>query len=169
MDYILVVFLMATFFAILPMCLLFSLKTLKHIKIAFIVLLICYCVILFFGVFSKVELGSKITIHFYTINKNAKRFFNFSLYTDSVRDVIINTTMFVPFGFYVCSLFKEYAIMKTVITGIATSTFIEISQYFLPGVRSAQFSDIIMNIASCLIGALAFSVFYIIRKRIRHE
>ena len=169
MNTILVVFLLAIFFAILPMSLLFLLKDIKHIKIAFSVLLAFYCVALSIGVFARVQIGEDVVISFYKINKDVERFFNFSIITRNLQDILINILMFIPFGFYISALFKKWAVLKTVAIGGLTSILIETIQYFLPGVRSAQLADIILNTASCLIGAVAFFLIYKIRKVIRHE
>lgn len=166
MDYRLVVFLLGVFFAILPLCFLFFFKDMKKVRIAFVVLFVLYCIILFFGVFAKVGIGKKITVSFYTIEKGARRAFNYMIYTFSLRDVIINITMFVPFGFFVCSFFKEYGTLKTAGIGLVTSIFIEAVQYFLPGVRMSQMSDILLNTTSTFIGAVAFAVLLLIKKKI---
>ena len=130
MDYRLVVFLLGVVFAILPLCFLFFFNDMKKVKIAYIVLLVLYCIVLTFGVFAKVGIGSKITISFYTVDLQARRAFNYFIYTFNLRDVIINITMFVPFGFFICSFFKEYGMLKTAGVGLLISTCIEAIQYF---------------------------------------
>lgn len=167
MNTILVVFLLAIIFALIPMILLFTLKKIEHIKKAFSILLIFYCILIFIGVFSKVEIGEKIIVGFYKINKNSERFFNFSIVTHNYQDIVINLLMFIPFGFYVCSLFKKLAIIKTTCIGAVSSIFIESVQYFLPEVRSAQLTDIVLNTLSCLIGSIAYLLMFRLREIIR--
>lgn len=169
MDYRLVVFLLGVFFAILPLCFLFAFKDLKKLKIAYSVLLSLYCVVLFFGVFAKIGIGQKITVSFYSVDIHARKAFNYFIYTFNLRDVIINITMFVPFGFLICAFFKEYGILKTAGIGLLTATFIETVQYFLPDVRMSQMSDILLNTTSCFIGALAFAAMMFLKKKIQKK
>lgn len=168
MSSTLVVFLLVIFFAITPVCLLISISNVKYLKIAYTFLLIYYTVVICVGVFSKIRISDEITLHFYTITKS-NRFFNFRLYTPSVRDFLFNVVMFVPFGFFLSLFFKNQSMLKTTIIGMLASVFIELSQFFLPGIRCAELSDIILNTLGCAIGAFAFLVFNLIRQLIHTE
>jgi len=169
MNIFLCISLLAVFFAILPLCLLFILKNKKHLKIAYVILLFLYIVVICIGVFCDVKIKKVITIKSYTIPPNAEKFFNFKLFTKNKKDIFLNLCMFVPFGFLLTALFNKLKLLKSLLCGSMFSIFIEVTQYFLPTVRTAQMSDIILNTASCLIGSLIFISFYCLKNKIQKK
>ena len=65
----------------------------------------------------------------------------------------LNVLLFVPFGFFLPVLWKEFRNAKKLFTaGFAMTSFIEIAQIFTG--RTADMDDIITNIAGTLIGYL---------------
>lgn len=87
----------------------------------------------------KVELTVNIIPFIYMIN-------NFS-------NACLNVLLFVPFGFFLPVLWKEFRNAKKVfIAGFAMTSFIEIAQIFTG--RATDIDDIITNIAGTLVGYL---------------
>lgn len=65
----------------------------------------------------------------------------------------LNVLLFVPFGFFLPVLWKEFRNAKKIFTaGLAMTSFIEIAQIFTG--RATDIDDIITNIAGTLIGYL---------------
>ena len=165
MSSILVVVFLAVFFAITPVCLLISVGNIKHLKIAYTFLIVYYSAIIFIGVFTKIRVIDIVTIRPYRIT-STDRFFNFRLYTPNIRDFFLNVVMFIPFGFFISLFFKENKLAKATFVGMLVSIFIESTQYFLPGVRCAELSDIILNTLGCAVGSFAFIIIYLLREKI---
>lgn len=168
MNLYVVLVLLVIFFAVLPLIFLFSFKQEKHIKIAFSILLILYVVILCVGVFWDVKIkNGVISISSVIVPEDAQKHFNCSFLANRKSDFFINILMFIPFGFLLGSLFNKQRVLKTSSIGLIATIMIEFVQYFMPSVRSAQLSDIILNFLSCLIGAVGFSLFYLLRNKIK--
>lgn len=65
----------------------------------------------------------------------------------------LNVLLFIPFGFFLPVLWKEFRSAKTLcIAGFAMTSFIEIAQIFTG--RTTDIDDIIVNVAGALIGYL---------------
>ena len=169
MSIYLILILLCVFFAVLPLCLLFVLKSEKHLKLAYIILLILYVIILCTGVFTDIKVRKVVTIEPYFIPPNAEKFFNFKFVTHNKKDILLNLSMFVPFGFFIAGLFNKFRVLKTFSIGVVSSIFIESVQYFLPTVRTAQLTDIILNSISCLIGAILFVLFFCLKKKVHKK
>ncbi|MBO5954556.1 MAG: VanZ family protein [Clostridia bacterium] len=166
MNIILTVCLLVIIFGVLPVIFLFTIKNNKLLKIIFAVMLGLYVVVLCIGVFADIEIKSVISINSYHIPKDAEKIFHFNLLARKKRDLIINLLMFIPFGFIFSNLFNKFRVIKTLAIGAVFSIFIEFVQHFLPTVRTAQLSDIVLNIISCLIGALLFVGVNYLRKKV---
>lgn len=165
MNIYLLLALLCLFFSVLPLCLLFILKSEKHLKMVYVVLLILYIIILCIGVFTDIKVKKVVTIKHFSIPENADKFFSFRLFTHNKKDILLNLFMFIPFGFFVACLFNKFKVLKTLSIGVASSIFIEVIQYFLPTVRTAQLTDIILNSISCLIGATLFVLILNLKKK----
>lgn len=156
-------------FAVLPLCFLFLFKSEKKLKIAFSILLFLYILIICVGVFTDVKVKKVVTIKPYSIPESAEKFFSFKLFTHNKKDILLNLSMFVPFGFFISCLFNKFRVLKTLSVGVVSSIFIEIVQYFLPTVRTAQLTDIILNSISCLIGAVVFVLIFSLKNKIHKK
>ena len=72
---------------------------------------------------------------------------------DDFSNACLNVLLFVPFGFFLPVLWKEFRNVKKIfIAGFAMTSFIEIAQIFTG--RTTDINDIITNIAGTLIGYL---------------
>ena len=72
---------------------------------------------------------------------------------DDFVNACLNVLLFVPFGFFLPVLWKEFRNAKKIfIAGFAMTSFIEIAQIFTG--RTTDINDIITNIAGTLIGYL---------------
>ena len=77
---------------------------------------------------------------------------------DDFVNACLNVLLFVPFGFFLPVLWKEFRNAKKIfIAGFAMTSFIEIAQIFTG--RTTDINDIITNIAGTLIGYLMLSSF----------
>ena len=85
---------------------------------------------------------------------------------DSRRDLLLNlignSTMFIPTGILLPSLYQNMrSFKKTVLNGCALSLAIELLQ--LPfAVRASDVDDVILNTAGCILG---YGLWYLVRKR----
>jgi hypothetical protein len=74
-------------------------------------------------------------------------------------DALINVAGFVPFGFFFCALLSAKGFRRTVVItsvlGGLLSLFIELTQVFLP-TRDSSMSDLILNTAGSLLGAVLY-------------
>lgn len=70
---------------------------------------------------------------------------------DYIRNTILNVILFVPLGFIVPTVWKEYRSLRTAaLMGLALSLFIEILQIFT--FRLTDVDDLITNTAGCVLG-----------------
>ena len=70
---------------------------------------------------------------------------------DYIRNTILNIILFVPLGFIVPTLWKEYCSLRTAaLMGLGLSLFIEILQIFT--FRLTDVDDLITNTAGCVLG-----------------
>lgn len=147
-------------FILLPLVLLNVIKDRKKMNIAATVIFCCYLLVLFVGVFGKVEVGSsttKISLDFsgQWCTKSIK--WNFSHL--STFDIVVNLVMLIPVGIFVAYFahrkWKIWGLLIfLVFIGIASGCFIEIFQFILPVPRSVQLSDIVFNTISVFVGGL---------------
>ncbi|MCK0471899.1 VanZ family protein [Halalkalibacter sp. APA_J-10(15)] len=85
---------------------------------------------------------------------------------DPIRILIGNIVLFLPFGFLVPALFSRLRkIIIVMVLGCLTSISIEVSQFVFTH-RVANIDDVILNTLGVLIGYVAFSILYSLRKRI---
>ena len=77
-----------------------------------------------------------------------------------LRDVLINVSGFVPFGFFFCMYFSSgrtnrKAVLATIVLGAAFSLTIEILQWYIP-MRDSGTTDILTNTLGTALGALLY-------------
>lgn len=70
---------------------------------------------------------------------------------DYIRNTVLNVILFMPFGFLLPAIWREYRSLKaTALAGLSLSLFIEILQIFT--FRLTDVDDLITNTAGCVIG-----------------
>ena len=70
---------------------------------------------------------------------------------DYIRNTVLNIILFVPLGFLVPAVWKEYRSLRaSVWMGLMFSVFIEVSQIFT--FRLSDIDDLITNTAGCVLG-----------------
>ncbi|WP_035343957.1 VanZ family protein [Halalkalibacter hemicellulosilyticus] len=85
---------------------------------------------------------------------------------DPIRILIGNIVLFLPFGFLVPALFSQLRkLIVVMVLGCLTSISIEVSQFVFTH-RVANIDDVILNTLGVLIGYIAFSILYSLRRRI---
>lgn len=117
-------------------------------------LFIIYLIILCIGVFSEIEITKQSIIFNFEININYC--FNvdkFLLWGFGLSNILINITMFIPFGMFIYYITKQ-RFWLTILIGFLSSLAIEFLQLALPIIRNAELFDIIANTISCAIGAI---------------
>lgn len=77
-----------------------------------------------------------------------------------LRDVLINVSGFVPFGFFFCMYFSwvrenRKAVLATIVLGAVFSLTIEILQWYIP-MRDSGTTDILTNTLGTALGALLY-------------
>ena len=84
----------------------------------------------------------------------------FSFNRAYLRDVLINVSGFVPFGFFVCMYFSwgqasRKAVLTTIVLGAVFSLTIEVLQWYIP-MRDSGTTDILTNTLGTALGALLY-------------
>ncbi len=125
-------------------------------KIITIVSLVTFCVVLFFGITSKLTfIEEKVLIELDYSSDWCSKTINFSLTNIMSTDFIINITMLIPIGlslFYLmkCSNWKKFDIIFVI--GLVTGILLETIQFILPVPRSVELSDVLLNTISTVFG-----------------
>jgi len=158
----LILLFLMVFYIIIPTILTF-LKNSKVKKILDITYSVLFFIMLFVGVFGKIDINKTFTTIFFDFtNEMFSKQFNFKFWIVNFQDFIINISMLFPLGYIFTSFIKsKKVVLISFVLGLLTGMIIEISQFLLPIYRSPQLSDIILNGVSALIGAIYF---YLIRK-----
>ena len=100
-----------------------------------------------------------VTIRFY-INQLGG-----SMHTVALYNLLGNIVLFVPFGFYIPSIFRQFqSPWKMYVVAVAIPVFIETTQYFIG--RSIDVDDVILNTLAILIG---YSLFYVVRRMFKYR
>lgn len=122
-------------------------------------LFVIYACVLLVGVWAKVDVNKQfvnISCDFSTGWANKQISWSFKNLT--TFDICINLIMFVPVGMVVWIKTDKLSLLKKfftlLIVGLICGLFVEISQFVLPVPRSVQFSDVIFNTISVLIGGI---------------
>ena len=87
------------------------------------------------------------------------------MHTVAVYNLVGNIVLFVPFGFYIPSIWhKLQSLWKMVVVSFTIPLFIETTQYFIG--RSIDVDDVILNTLAIIIG---YSLFYAYRRMFKAE
>ena len=82
----------------------------------------------------------------------------------AVKQIVLNTVMFVPFGFILPLIRKQNLITVTIFSALF-SVFIEVFQPFISAVRYSDITDVITNTLGGIIGYLVYLLFKKLSKR----
>lgn len=114
-------------------------------KLAVLYLFYIYCFLLIGITFTSREPGSRIGL-------NIIPFSTFSMNIESLKYIIENVMLFIPFGFLLPLLIKPlYSLFRCTVAGLLVSFMIEFSQ-LLTGRGFFQIDDIIFNTFGSIIG-----------------
>ena len=155
-NLILAIILSLFFMVILPaffLVLFYNKPSLKWITLAFSII---YFIMLFVGVFGKVDIDTQnISI---TFESNNSWFIasHFSWFSFDTINILLNLFMLFPLGAIVLASTKKHAFLKTVAFSFCTSLFIEFMQFALPINRTVEVTDLLYNTLSGIIGFLFF-------------
>lgn len=82
------------------------------------------------------------------------------MHTVALYNLVGNIVLFVPFGFYIPSIFRQLqSFWKICLVALAIPLFIETTQYFIG--RSIDVDDVILNTLAILIG---YCLFYVVKR-----
>lgn len=144
------------FMVVLPAVLIIFVKNRKHLQFCIKILSIAYFCILCVGVLSKIEFNGNTVL--VTVETKSGWFDTnkFSFYSFGTFNILINLYMLLPVGAigYVC--FDENKFLKTTALAFLISLLIETMQFIFPVARSVEFTDIVYNTLSGMIGYLTF-------------
>ena len=118
-----------------------------------------YLCVLLAGVFGRVDIsGGLVKVSFDFGGEWAAKTINWSVSNITTFDLLINLFMVIPVGMYIAYLSRRkkmvISLLLFVALGFATGLFIESFQFILPIQRSVQLSDVLLNMASVVIGGL---------------
>lgn len=167
---VLIIILGALFYFILPFILWACFKNEKLKTILTICFFSLYLVVLFIGVFGKLDINDNVVSFSFDFSGSwCAKPINFSLASISIFDLVINLVMLIPVGMLASYLMRNKSPFIKIICllglGILTGLFIETCQFILPVPRSVQLSDALLNTVSVFVGGLiAWLYLWIIKK-----
>jgi glycopeptide antibiotics resistance protein len=88
----------------------------------------------------------------------------FAVYCGGKNNIIINLTMFLPFGLATAFLAKKHKLLKALIFGFLASLTIEFLQFALPINRTPELFDVAANTLSSVMGAIYCYIILFIKK-----
>ncbi|MGN1207955.1 MAG: VanZ family protein [Christensenellales bacterium] len=159
------------YFLILPFCVTIFLKNKKAKKIFNIVYAVVFCLILFVGVFFKIDISKQTTTISLALNGAFfSKTFNFKFWKVDFQDFVINILMLFPLGYCFNQLFKsKQKWLYAFLLGLLVGLFIEICQFIFPVPRSPQLSDILLNGTSVLLGSVFFMLIDFVKTKINNR
>lgn len=176
-SFVFAIILFSTLYIICPIILIFLYNKRKVNKVLSIILLCLYSIVLCVGVFSHFSKDSQyVYINFDYSGQWASENITFGLIVAPL-DLAINLVMLIPYG-VIFILLRTYKhpqlklskhLIFSFLIGFAIGIFIEFFQFTLPIKRSIQFSDVILNSISCLLGSIYFVILMKIKDRIRKK
>lgn len=160
-------------YLVLPFVLL-CIKNKKAKNIALISAFSCFLVILFVGVFGKIDITpSYVEISFVSTGEWCAKAFSFSFSNFTTFDIVTNLLMLIPIGFFVYYFVQSkkwwQKTLLLLLIGLCCGIIIEVCQFIFPIQRSAQLSDIIFNTISVLLGGLLCSLYIKIITSLQHK
>ena len=81
-----------------------------------------------------------------------------------IHNVVGNIILFIPFGFFVSSIIKSRKPFAIISVSLICSLTIELTQYLIG--RTFDIDDIILNLAGCTLGYLAYLIIELIESKI---
>ncbi len=149
----------------------------KHFR----VLLNIYIVILIWAIFLKMNSIESIEDSFYytikhhhplnwknPFSNNKFSAYYFSWNTSAGRTNILNILAFIPYGFLVAAVSKNYAFLRATIWSFFLSLVFETLQFFT-AIGGFEAMDLVLNTLGGVIGVVIFAIFNCIRKQINTE
>lgn len=155
-TFVLIIALLAYF--VLPIFLLL-IKNKRAKNITLWCLFAIYACVLLVGVWAQVDVSKQfVNISFDFSTGWANKQISWTFKNLTTFDICINLIMFIPVGMMVWIKTDKLSWLKKLptllIVGLICGLFVEISQFILPVPRSVQFSDVIFNTISVLIGGI---------------
>lgn len=143
-------------------------KNKKVLKIVGIISFILYCALLSILVFGRVIIKENSVIVNFTNTSNW--FSSYFAWADFGKaNILYNLVMLFPVSAFVISQTQSKIFLKTTLISFLISVIIETLQFILPIVRSTEIFDIVMNVASGVIGYLFFKPIYLVVKKINNK
>ena len=167
---VLIIILGTLFYFVLPFIIWACFKNEKIKNILTICFFFLYLVVLFIGVFGKLDINDNVVSFSFDFSGSwCAKPINFSLASISTFDLVINIVMLIPVGMFVSYFMKNKNLFLKIISllgvGLFVGLFIETCQFILPVPRSVQLSDALLNTVSVFVGGLiAWLYLWIIKK-----
>ncbi len=136
----------------------------KKRRLFYILYLLLYSLLLFFGVLLEVKIYNHIITFSLTITE-AWFDKNISLAFFDPLSILINLFLLFPYGVIIPKLTYKRQLIKVIITCIVVSIYIEFLQFSLPIKRSCELLDILNNLISGILGYL----YYLLLRKIRYR
>jgi len=155
------------FLILLPVLLLIFNKNQKIFKILSILFAIFYFILLLIGITCTFNINPGYIEFYFDFSGISFGINKFTLYDFGIFNVLINLSMFLPLGAIIVSFKKsKFYLWQTVLISFTISFGIEFLQWILPVFRSVEFTDLIYNTISGVIGYLIFfAIYYISHKK----
>lgn len=160
------------YFLVIPFLVWASFRNEKMQKIFSTIFFCLYLGVLIAGVLSVIKIENNIVnISFDFSGDWYAKDIKWSFDNISQFDLIINLVMLVPLGLFLSLLSKKKKPLAKILIligfGLLTGFLIEGCQFILPVPRSVQLSDVMLNMASTLIGGFIGQIYLFIIDKIR--
>ncbi len=168
---ILAIILAGICYIILPFLILL-IKNEKAKKTISIITLAAFVCILLVGVWGNNNFSkNEITIGFDFSGKWCDKTMKWDFQNITTFDLVINLVMLFPIGIFAFDFLKNKKLWQKLLIlfaiGLFCGSFIELSQYILPIPRSVQFSDIVFNTISVVVGGMICWFYQFVISKIR--
>lgn len=147
------------FYFILPFLIVGLIKNKKIKNIFIVIYLVLFLVVLFIGVFGKLDISLKnVIINLDFSSSWCNKPIRWAFENLTTFDVCINLFMLIPIGTVVAYFFKKkkfvVKLLLFALIGFVCGALIETLQFVLPVYRSVQLSDVVFNCISVVIGGI---------------
>lgn len=142
----------------------------KHLFVVYLIAIINFVVIKFFGniqsVIDRIEMvrAQKVDgywnlqlVPFRTITSSINSFFRFGTDHPASIAFIANIILFVPMGFLIPFVLRKSSFLKTMGISLGIIVAIEFIQY-VTNLGATDIDDVILNMMGCLIGYMVYMV-----------
>lgn len=170
-DTKLAILLVALFYIVVPVLIMFLIKNKKTLFIVSSVFAVLFLVLVFVMTQFDVSMGKSVVTVYPNFNGEwFNKTIHISMMYGGIRDVVTNSLMLIPIGGYIViytdTFGKKYGFVKALLLGVVLGFLAEALQFILPADRCVQLRDVILNALSAGVGYIIYYVILKIRNKL---